>query len=86
MSLFLGITSYAHAAVICAFLLGLALGALLLGGVADRHPRPLRLYAWLEVGIGLYAAATPWVFPRLLDLYVALVKTRDPPALLGRHP
>ncbi|MHA1109244.1 MAG: fused MFS/spermidine synthase, partial [Alphaproteobacteria bacterium] len=78
--MFLGITTYAHTAVVCAFLLGLALGARLLGVRADRHERPLRLYAWLEAGIGLYAAATPWVFPRLLDYYATLA---GPAGLVG---
>ena len=38
------------------FLGGLALGAALLGRVADRSPRPLRLYAFLELGVGVTGA------------------------------
>ena len=61
LALFLGITSYAHTAVITAFMVGLAAGSLVFGRWADRTVRRLRLYAWLELGIGLYAAATPWI-------------------------
>lgn len=64
LALFLGITTYANTAVITAYMIGLAAGSLVLGRVADRRQDHLRLYALLEVGIGLYAAATPW----LLDL------------------
>lgn len=48
-----GVTVYAVTTVVATFLLGLALGGLALGKVADRSPRPLRLYGWLEVGIGV---------------------------------
>lgn len=38
--------------VVAAFMMGLALGSLLLGRYADRHPRPIRLYSLLELGVG----------------------------------
>jgi spermidine synthase len=44
--------------VLVAFFGGLALGARLLGGRADRVASPLRLYGLLEVGAGALAAAT----------------------------
>jgi spermidine synthase len=61
LSLFLGITTYANTAVITAYMAGLAAGSLVIGRLADRHRDSLRLYAWLEVGVGLYAATTPWL-------------------------
>ena len=67
--LLIGITTYAHTAVITAFMIGLAAGSLVLGRVADRHGAPLRVYGWLEIGIGVYAVATPWLFPGLQTLY-----------------
>ena len=69
LGLFLGITAYAHTAVITAYMAGLAAGSLIIGRQADRLKRPLRFYAWLEVGIGLYAAMTPRVFPALQAVY-----------------
>ena len=72
IGLFLGITAYAHAAVISAYMAGLASGSLYFGRRADRHPQPLRVYAWLEIGVGIYAAITPWLFPFLQSAYVSL--------------
>jgi spermidine synthase len=38
--------------VVAAFMMGLALGSLLFGRYADRHPQPIRLYSLLEFGVG----------------------------------
>src|SRR5258705_2895288 len=46
-----GVTAYAVAAVLAAYLAGLALGAWLLGKRADREPDPLRVYGILELGV-----------------------------------
>src|SRR5210317_990235 len=70
LSLFLGITTYAHTAVITAYMAGLAAGSLYFGQRADRHPQPLKIYAWLEIGVGVYAAITPWLFAFLQTAYV----------------
>ncbi len=72
LSLFLGITSYAHTAVITAYMAGLAAGSLYFGRHADRSRQPLKIYAWLEIGVGVYAAATPWLFTALQHGYVSL--------------
>ncbi len=60
LTLFIGITAIANAAVLTAFMLGLASGSLVLGRSADAIARPLRLYALLEILIGCYGATTPW--------------------------
>ncbi len=52
-----GTTTPAISTVLAAFMGGLALGNLLIGPRADRHPAPLRLYRWIEVGIGLSGLA-----------------------------
>ncbi|MDH3902138.1 MAG: fused MFS/spermidine synthase, partial [Xanthomonadales bacterium] len=70
LSLFLGITSYAHTAVITAYMAGLAAGSLYFGRRADRQAQPLKIYAWLEIGVGVYAAITPWLFAFLQTAYV----------------
>jgi spermidine synthase len=72
LSLFLGITSYAHTAVITAYMAGLAAGSLYFGRHADRHPQPLKIYAWLEIGVGVYAAITPWLFIFLQSAYISV--------------
>jgi len=65
LGLFLGITSHATTAVITAYMLGLAAGSWWIGRRADSVRQPLRLYAWLEIGIGIFAASTPWLFKAL---------------------
>ena len=52
-----GNTIFAVSTVLTAFMLGMAAGSWLFGSIADRSLRPLRLFALLEIGIGLYAFA-----------------------------
>ncbi len=59
-----GSSTAASAAVLTIFIGGMGAGSLLLGRRADAHPRPLRLYAALELGVAVTAAFTP----PLLDL------------------
>ena len=74
LALFLGHTSYAVVAVLVAFMGGLALGNVWLGARADRVRRPLALYAWLEIGIGVYALVFPLYFEVCQRLYVVLAR------------
>jgi spermidine synthase len=83
LGLFLGITAYAHTAVITAYMAGLAAGSFYFGRHADRHPRPLIVYAWLEIGVGLYAAITPWLFTFLQTAYTGTVDVAGIGALSG---
>ncbi len=69
LATFLGITSYAQAAVLSSYMLGLALGSRVLGAWSDGRDKPLRLFGWLEAGIGIYAAATLVLVPRLQATY-----------------
>lgn len=68
-SLLFGNTAYAAAAVLAGFLLGLALGYLVVGGRRRWLARPLRLYAILELGTGLSALPIPWVLTQVQDYY-----------------
>ncbi|MBI2849157.1 MAG: fused MFS/spermidine synthase [Chloroflexi bacterium] len=74
LTLIFGTTVYSVSTVLTTFMAGLALGSLLLGRFADRHPHPLRLYALLELGIGLYALLTPALFDGLSQVQVALFR------------
>ncbi len=67
-----GTTAAAVGVALAAFMSGLALGGWLLGKLADRSPNPLRLYALLELGIGLTALATHLGLAHMTPLYVAL--------------
>jgi spermidine synthase len=54
-----GSTIYAQTIVLAAFMGGLALGNKLFGRRADKLPRPVRVYGYLEIVIGLYAFFFP---------------------------
>jgi spermidine synthase len=70
-----GATAEAAAAILAAFFLGLALGSEVLGRLADRTPRPLRLYAILELAIALAAAPVPLILPLYQSAYGDLYPT-----------
>jgi len=75
LSLIFGVSSQAITAVLAAFMGGLALGSLILGRRADRSRSPLRLYAVLEVGIGVSALLLPYLFSVINHLYVLMAQT-----------
>lgn len=56
-----GSSSVAVSSVVSVFMGGLALGAWGFGRFADRIRRPLRLYAFAELGVGLCGLAIPWL-------------------------
>ncbi len=58
LALLFGANAEAVGLVLAVFMSGLGLGSRALGGLADRVRSPLRLYAALEAGIGLFALAT----------------------------
>src|SRR5437588_9479798 len=72
LNLVFGVSTLSVSAVLAAFMGGLALGGLLFGRRADRVGRPLRLYAWLEGGIGLTSLLVPPAFIALTPFYTAV--------------
>ncbi len=71
-SLVLGTTVNAVATVLGVFMGGMAIGSWVLGRIADRKAiNGLRLYGYLELAVGLYALATPWLLSASNDLYRA---------------
>jgi len=63
LRLVFGMSTSASAAVLAIFMGGLGFGGWRIGARADRHARPLALYARLELGIAVSAALTPaWVW------------------------
>ena len=73
-----GNTVFAGSTVLTAFMLGLALGSLLLGRKADRSLRPLAWYAALELAIGLYAIAFPFILQGVDRFYEWFYQTASP--------
>lgn len=55
-----GTSTLAMASVVGAFLLGLGLGARVIGAYADRLTAPVYWYGLCEIGIGLSALVIPW--------------------------
>jgi spermidine synthase len=85
LSLAFGVSVYAVSAVLTAFMGGLALGSWLFGRVVARiaAERPgdgalLRMYALLQVGVGLCALLAPLVFAQLGGLYVWIYRQFAP--------
>src|SRR5688572_13394063 len=64
-----GATTFAVSTVLTAFMGGLALGSFYFGRRSERVTRPLRLYGLIEIGIGLYGLAVPFIFASLPSLY-----------------
>src|SRR5689334_8719645 len=56
LGLLFGYTAYATATAISVFMAGLALGSLLLGRWCESRTDAVRIYAWLEIGIGITGA------------------------------
>ena len=83
LSLLLGNTAQAHTIVLATFLGGLALGNASLGPQADKVANHLRLYGWLELGIGLLALLSPLSLQVLSDVYIAIASQQILPPLLA---
>lgn len=85
LALFVGGTSLAHTIVLATFMGGLAFGNAFFGRYADRPGvEKLRLYALLEVGIGITCLLFPTVLGWLGELYVA-VGSRNGPEAPANH-
>ena len=68
-----GNTLLANSTVLSAFMAGLAAGSFVLGEYIDRRPRKLlRLYAFLEAGIGLFGLAFPFLAAVATPFYSSL--------------
>ena len=73
-----GNTTYAVSAILTVYMAGLGLGSYWIGRRADRWTRPLRVYGWLELGIGLYASLTFFLLHVIQVLYVSFAQRFDP--------
>jgi predicted membrane-bound spermidine synthase len=73
LQLTFGSTTYSITAVLAAFMAGLGLGGYLIGRRVDRSRlSPVRIYAYLELGVGLYALASLPLLSLCEWLYAAL--------------
>src|SRR5215468_5432983 len=60
LALVFGATTFAISTVLTAFMGGLALGSFYFGRRSENASNPLRLYAMLEIGIGVYGLLVPF--------------------------
>jgi predicted membrane-bound spermidine synthase len=67
-----GVEVHAVTIALSAFFAGLALGGAVLGRLADRSPRPIRLYAILEVGVAVLGVLSTLALARSAGPFVAL--------------
>ncbi len=74
LTLIFGSTVFAVSTVLTAFMAGLALGSFYFGRLADKETHPLRLYAILEVGIGVFALIFPLLLSVLNATYVLVYR------------
>src|SRR6266516_903485 len=63
--------------VVAAYMGGLGLGAWLLGRKADRQARPAALYGWLEIAIGAFGLASPFVLSLAHRVYIGAAGALD---------
>ncbi len=75
LTLTFGNTVVATSTVLAAYMAGLALGAFLVGRIADRVRNPLFLYAALECLVGLFALLLPSALAFALPLLRALYRS-----------
>ena len=68
LTLFFGSPVFAASAILSALAGGLGLGSFCFRGLAEGKKRPLRVYALLGVGLGIFAL----IFPTLLDILNAI--------------
>jgi len=72
LTLIFGTTTLAVSTILVSFMVGLALGSFYFGKLIDRHRDPLRIYGYLEGGIGAFALLTPFIFIRLINIYTCI--------------
>ncbi len=84
LHLVFGTSTFAIATVLSAFMLGLAIGGIVMARFADALKHPLRVYGYLEVVIGVYAAAFPFLLTATSPVYRWAYTQLEPgPVLFG---
>ncbi len=78
LSLFLGNTTYAQTTVLAAFLGGLALGNFIFGKRADSFSNPVLVYSVLEIFIGIYCFAYPFLSGFFENIFLQYAPALNP--------
>src|SRR3989338_3580895 len=77
LSLVFGVSSFAISTVLTVFMAGLGIGGYIFGRLIDKRGNPLKVYAVLEILIGLYAI----LLPNLIFFYKMVIKKAKYPPL-----
>ena len=72
LSYVFGTSVYAMGIVLSCFMAGLAFGSFVIGKRSDKYMDLVKLFAYIEITIGLYALVTPFLFSRLQYPYGVL--------------
>lgn len=68
----LGSTTYAVSIVLTAFMAGLAIGSFYAGRLIGKRAEALKIFGWIELGIGFFAFLSPVLLTALNPIYVWL--------------
>jgi spermidine synthase len=71
LALVVGSSAVSLGVLLGTFMGGMCLGSLLLPRLVSPRQHPLRVYAWLELGIGGIGVAVLWLLPLVGSLYAA---------------
>ena len=74
LQLIFGSTIYAVSTILTTFFIGFTLGSYAFRNSADKIKNPVRLFAFLELGIGLYGLIILWLFKILPNIYLSLTE------------
>ena len=77
LALIIGSSVYAFSIMLTTFLIGLAAGATIASRFVDRIRAPIRMFALLEVGVGVTSLAGAYVFNDLPYVFVQLYRWVD---------
>src|SRR6185295_17503995 len=72
LRLVIGASALSLGIVLASFMGGMFLGSLLFSRFVGRERSPLRVYAMLEIGIGVFGLAMPLILPAVRYVYVDL--------------
>jgi spermidine synthase len=78
LGLVFGNTTFATSTVLTAYMAGLALGSYLSTRYVDKLKSPLKTYAFLEIGIGIYCLILPFIIKLLAEIYLPIQRNYNP--------
>ena len=77
LSLIIGSSVYAFSIMLTTFLIGLAAGAMIASRLVDRIRRPVRMFAFIEVAVGVTSLIGAYLFNDLPYVFVQLYRWVD---------